>query len=260
MRSYVRPSQEAAYAEGDDKVNIALIFAGGVGSRMGSDTPKQFLVWNHKPILIQTLEAFENHPAIDEIVLACKEDWIDYTRGLISTFALKKVSSIVRGGATALDSQFHGLTEIERLHPGEQVAVLIHDGVRPLIDSETISLNIDSVWKYGNAVTVTKAIETVITISKDGQVENILDRDYCRMARAPQSFFLKDILEVHRKALKEKNHLFIDSASMMTSYGYKLHTVIGKPENIKVTTPSDYYMYLGICKEKNNGNEQDISG
>lgn len=233
-------------------LNIGLIFAGGVGSRMGSEIPKQFLVWNNKTVLIHTLERFENHPEIDEIVIACKSEWIEYAKQLIDESGIRKVVSIVDGGETALDSQFNGLIEIERLHPNEKVTVLIHDGVRPLVDFETISKNINSVEKFGNAITVTKAIETVITVSDNEGVTGIIDRGQCRMARAPQSFYLNDILSVHRKAIREQKHNYIDSASMMIDYGYTLHTVEGKPENIKITTPSDYYMFLGICAEKDN--------
>ena len=231
-------------------MNIALIFAGGIGSRMGSDTPKQFLEWNGKAILIHTLDVFEKHLDIHEIVVACKEDWIDYTKELIQKEGIRKVVSIVPGGKTALDSQYNGLIKIKQLHPEEDVTVLIHDGVRPLIDAATINRNIESVRKFGNAITVTKAIETVIKIDKTGSVEEILNRDCCRMAKAPQSFRLEDILGVHERAIKEGRHSFIDSASMMIHYGYTLHTVMGESENIKVTTPSDYYMFLGISKNR----------
>ena len=217
---------------------------------MGSGTPKQFLEWNGKAIIIHTLNVFEKHPEIDAIVISCKEDWIEYTQELIEKEGIKKVVSIVPGGATALDSQFNGLKEIKRIYPDEKVAVLIHDGVRPLVDAATVKRNIDSVQENGNAITVTKAIETVIKIDEEGAVQEILNRDYCRMAKAPQSFMLDDIIAAHEKAITEGKHDFIDSASMMIYYGHTLHTVMGEPENIKVTTPSDYYMFLGISKNR----------
>lgn len=231
-------------------MNTALIFAGGIGSRMGSETPKQFLEWNGKAVIIHTINVFERHPGIDEIVIACKEDWIDYTKELILKEGIRKVVSIVPGGKTALDSQYNGLKEIKRLHPAEKTVVLIHDGVRPLLDADTVQRNIDTAWAYGNAITVTKAIETVIKIDNEGAVEEILDRDFCRMAKAPQSFLLDEILCVHEKAIRDGKHDFIDSASMMMHYGCTLHTVMGMPENIKITTPSDYYMFLGISKNR----------
>jgi len=231
---------------------IALIFAGGVGSRMKVDSvPKQFLEWNGKAIIVHTLEVFETQENVDGIVIVSKEEWIDYTKSLIEKAGLRKVMSVVHGGDSALNSQYNGLCEIKRLYQDEEVAVLIHDGVRPLVDHETIQRNIDSVWENGNAVTVTKAIETVIQVGEDG-IERILDRGTCRMAKAPQSFKLDDILQVHNSAIKDGQHDYVDSASMMMAYGHKLHPVDGEPENIKITTPSDYYMFLGISRNREN--------
>ena len=230
--------------------NVAILFAGGVGSRMGSETPKQFLEWNGKAIIIHTLDVFEQCEKIDEIILACKEDWIPFTRELIEKEGLKKVVSIVPGGATALDSQYNGLKEARRLHPGEDVCVLIHDGVRPLVDEPTILRCIEGVEKFGSAITVTRAIETVITIDDNEEICEILDRSHCRMAKAPQCFRLSEILGAHEDAIACGKHEFIDSASMMMAYGHKLHTVMGEPENIKITTPSDYYMFLGISQSR----------
>lgn len=226
--------------------NVALIFAGGVGSRMGEDIPKQFLKWGGKTIIIYTLEAFERHESIDKIVVACKEDWMEYMAELIQQAGLTKVESIVPGGATALDSQYNGLKEIKRLHPREEIAVLIHDGVRPLVDEETIQRNIDAVWHFGNAITVTNAIETVIRVDECANVQEIMNRNNCRMAKAPQSFRLDEILQAHEASIKAGRHTYIDSASLMSDYGHELHTVEGKPENIKITTPSDYYMFMGM--------------
>lgn len=234
--------------------NVALIFAGGVGSRMGGDVPKQFLEWNGKAVIIHTLEAFERCGMIDEIVIACKEEWINHTRELIHGAGLKKVVSIVPGGITALDSQYNGLREIKKRH--SEAVVLIHDGVRPLVDECTIVRCIEGVLEYGSAITVTKAIETVIRVDEDGEITEILDRDLCRMAKAPQCFLLSEILGAHEKSIAEGSHTFIDSASMMRYYGARLHTVFGEQENIKVTTPSDYYMYLGISRAREEKNEE----
>lgn len=229
---------------------VALIFAGGVGSRMKSENmPKQFLEWNGKAVIIHTLEIFETQDHVDEIVVASKEDWIDYTKELIEKAGLRKVVSVVPGGSSALESQYNGLREIRRLHPEEEVAVMIHDGVRPLVDHATIQRNIDSVLENGNAITVSKAIETVIQVGPDG-IENIMDRASCRMAKAPQSFLLSQILDAHDRAMADGKYDFIDSASMMLAYGHRLFPVDGEPENIKITTPSDYYMFLGISRNR----------
>ena len=234
---------------------IAVIFAGGVGSRMKNDKmPKQFLEWNGKPILIQTLSIFEEEPFIDGIVLVCKSDWMDYAKALIAKEGLQKIVSIVPGGESALDSQYNGLLEVKRLYGVDDITVLIHDGVRPLVDRSTIVRNIRSVETKGSAITVTPAIETVM-VTDDGEIKTILNRQQCLMAKAPQSFRLVDILSVHDTSIAEGIHDFIDSASMMMHYGYPLYPVWGEPENIKITTPSDYYMFTGILKNRESGGE-----
>ena len=236
---------------------IAVIFAGGVGARMNnSKTPKQFLEWNGRPILIQTLDVFEQTDLIDGIVLACKAEWIEHTQNLIKEAGLQKVLSIVPGGESALDSQYNGLAEAKRLFPNEDVTVLIHDGVRPLVDKATIERNIESVETKGSAITVTPAIETVM-VTDNGSINRILNRSECLMAKAPQSFKLDDILSVHDRSKAEGTHNFIDSASMMMHYGYTLYPVLGETENIKITTPSDYYMFTGIIKNRELGGLQD---
>ena len=151
---------------------------------------------------------------------------------------------------------YNGLAEAKRLFPNDVVTVLIHDGVRPLVDRETIERNIESVETKGSAITVTPAIETVM-VTDNGSINRILNRSQCLMAKAPQSFKLDDILSVHDRAKAEGIHDFIDSASMMMHYGYTLYPVLGETENIKITTPSDYYMFTGIIKNRELGGLQD---
>ena len=231
--------------------NVAVVFAGGTGTRMNTRSkPKQFLELHNKPILVYTLEAFNRHPEIDGIILVVLESWIDYCKELIDRFRLSKVKAVIAGGDSALASQRNGLLKAAELFPGETI-VLIHDGVRPLIDQETISGNIASVKERGTAITVTPAIETISVKTESGEVGEIIERSRVEMARAPQSFYLKDILEAHSKAEKE-GVSFIDSASMMKYYGHKLYTVEGTPENIKITTPNDFYTFRALVDAREN--------
>lgn len=124
--------------------------------------------------------------------------------------------------------------------------MLIHDGVRPLVDQETISKAIACVKEHGSAITVSPAIETIVIKQLDSRVEKILDRSSCQHAKAPQCFRLGNILAAHGMANKERKNDFIDSAFLMQYYGFELHTVEGKTENIKITTPSDFYMFRAI--------------
>ena len=231
--------------------NIAVIFAGGTGKRMNTKSrPKQFLELHGKPILIYTLEEFDLHPDIDGIVLVVLEDWIPYCEDLVRKFGLRKVKAVTAGGDSALSSQRNGLLKARELF-GEDCVVLIHDGVRPLIDGETISRNIEAVHQYGTSITVTPAIETIVLKSDDGEVGQIIDRAHVEYARAPQSFFLRDIIEAHERASAD-GLVFIDSASMMQHYGHKLHTVAGLPENIKITTPNDFYTFRALVDAREN--------
>ncbi|MGX8703768.1 MAG: IspD/TarI family cytidylyltransferase [bacterium] len=179
--------------------NIAVIFAGGTGKRMNTRSkPKQFLELHGKPILVYTLEQFERHAEIDGIVLVVLSKWIVNCYDFVEKFRLKKVKAIVPGGKSALESQRKGLVKAKALY-GPDSIVLIHDGVRPLVDEETISRNIKSVKEHGSGITVTPAIETITIKDESGEIGQIIERSKVEMARAPQSFYLGDILEAHRR-------------------------------------------------------------
>ena len=232
-------------------MNTALIFAGGTGTRMGNaGRPKQFLELHGKPIIIHTLEHFERHPQIDAIAVVCIAGWIDYLRDQLERFRIKKVRWIVPGGATSQESTRAGLDAIAGDCDPESTVVLIHDGVRPLITGELISANIDSVRRFGSAITTAPAIETIITVDEAEEVDRLIDRQTCRLARAPQSFRLADILAAHRQAMAEGYDKMIDSASLMIHFGVKLHLVEGPAENIKITTPSDFYIFKAITEAR----------
>lgn len=233
--------------------NIAIIFAGGAGNRMNTRSkPKQFLEYNGKPIIIYTLELFDNHPLIDSIVVVCIKDWIPFLEKMLKKFEINKVVKIVAGGATGQESIYNGL---EAANEFEGVAmntiVLIHDGVRPLITEQTITDNINTVQEKGNCITCIPATETFIIQKNDGNIE-IPSRDNSLIARAPQSFYLKDILSAHRDAkIKGKND-YIDSCTLMSQYGYKMNTIMGPMENIKITTPTDYFVFKAMIDVHEN--------
>lgn len=236
-------------------MNIAVIFAGGVGRRMHTnDKPKQFLEMNGKPIIIHTIEHFDEHPEIDGIVVVCIESWISYLQAKLNKFNIQKVLKITSGGNTSQESIRKGLYTVRECVNTDprNVIVLIHDGVRPLIDEKLISDNISAVKKYGNAITVVPAIETVIETNDEGEIEKVADRSQCRMARAPQSFYLSDIIAAHERAEADGKEEMIDSAMLMQHYGTVLHTVNGPMENIKITNPMDYHIFRAIVMAREN--------
>lgn len=235
-------------------MNIAVIFAGGVGSRMHSkDRPKQFLEMYNKPIIIHTLEHFENHSMIDAIVVVCIESWIPYLNELLYKHRIEKVKKIVPGGETGQLSIYNGLKAAKEIAGEEKSIVLIHDGVRPLINEKLITENIESVNKYGSAITTAKVKETILVVNEeDSSIDYIPSRKDSRVAKAPQSFWLNDILNAHEKFLVEGEMNCIDSCTMMQKYGVKMHLIDGPNQNIKITTPEDFYTMRAILETKEN--------
>ena len=232
-------------------MNIGVIFAGGVGKRMNSRVkPKQFLNVYGKPIIIHTLEVFDSHPDIDAIVVACLEEWIPYLQELIEKYNLKKVKKIVQGGRSGQESIYHGLQAAKQVAGQEKSIVLIHDGVRPMIYKKTIDDNLQSVREHGSAITSVAVKETVLVVSEDNSIKEVPNRKDTRLARAPQSFYLDEIIGLHRRAITEGKDDFIDSCSMMQYYGHKLYLIDGPQENIKITTPDDFYTMRALLDAK----------
>lgn len=234
-------------------MNIAVIFAGGTGTRMKTkDKPKQFLMVHGKPIIVHTIEQFEYHDEIDGIIVVCIENWIPYMEEMQYRYRLDKIGKIVPGGSTGMMSIHNGLLAAAECYGEEDNIVLIHDGVRPLIDKETISANIASVKKYGSAITCTVAKETVVLVENEENVSDIPSRENSRLAKAPQSFWLRDILGAQNRAIAEGYTNVIDSCTLMRKYGKPLHVVIGSSDNIKITTPDDFYIFRALYDAREN--------
>lgn len=234
---------------------IALIFAGGTGSRMGMETPKQFLEIANKTIIIRTIEIFENCSDIDEIYVSCIEGWIDYLKQLIAEANIKKVVKIVPGSTTGQLSIFNGLKEAYNNNINDEKAIiLIHDGVRPFIDEDLIKRNIECVIKNGCAISSAPAIETIFLVDDNDNVKQITDRNKSKLARAPQSFYLHDIYNLHLKALSDGIDNFIDNCTMMNYYNKELFVVETSSDNIKITTPKDYYIAQCIFEKGDEKN------
>lgn len=233
-------------------MNIGVIFAGGVGRRMNTKgKPKQFLEVHGKPIIVHTIDIFQNTEAIDAVVVVCVSDWLDYMNNLVERFNLTKVKAVVAGGETGQISIFKGLEAAEQLATDDAV-VLIHDGVRPLINEEVINANIKSVKETGSAVTSVRAKETVVLVNDSSKISEVVDRTRSFIAKAPQSFYLSDILSVERDAISKGITDAIDSSTLMGMYNRELTIVEGPYENIKITTPDDFYMFKALYDAREN--------
>lgn len=234
-------------------MNIAVVFAGGSGIRMGAGIPKQFLEIEGKPILIHTLTLFEHHAMIDKIYIAMLSDYIPYTQQLVEEYRIKKVCKIIPGGETSQDSIYNALVEARKDNPGDSV-VLIHDGVRPYVSYDVISKNIESVKENGNAITSSPCVETVL-LSRDGvAVDDVPLRKETFFAQAPQSFYLDDIISYHNqvRATEEGYTDIVDACTLCRKLGVPTYVVKGNRGNIKVTTPEDVYLFRGMLSYKAN--------
>jgi 2-C-methyl-D-erythritol 4-phosphate cytidylyltransferase len=233
--------------------NIAIIFAGGKGVRMGCGIPKQFLEINGKPILIHTLELFQEHDEIDKIYVSVLEEYIKKAEKLIRKYNIDKVVKVIPGGATAQDSIYLGLKAVESENPSDSI-VLLHDGVRPFVSDETISKNIESVKEKGNAITCTACYETILLSHEGNKVDQVPYRKETFAAQAPQSFRLGDIIAAHDE-IRKVNPTYedmVDACTIMTTLGKDVHMIPGNRGNIKVTTPEDVYMFRALIQYKEN--------
>lgn len=236
-------------------MNIAIIFAGGVGKRMKTNgTPKQFLEINNIPIIIHTLSIFEKSKKIDAIVVACVSSHMEYLKKIVMKYDISKVVEIVEGGKTGQQSIVNALKAAQKFNQDQNNIVLIHDGVRPIIDEKLINDNINNVIKYGTSISCVPQKETTIISTNNIEVEDITVRNETFIARAPQSFFLKDILDAEEKAFKKNDIDIIDSCSVMRKYGkYKNpHITICNSDNLKITTPDDYFIVKALIDNRNN--------
>ncbi|WP_333650838.1 IspD/TarI family cytidylyltransferase [Lacrimispora sp.] len=228
-----------------------LIFAGGTGKRMNSySKPKQFLEMHGKPIIIYTLEHFEYHEEIDGIVVVCIKEWIEELKGLLNRYGITKILNIVPGGDTGHDSIYCGL-EAMREYCLKDDIVLIHDGVRPLINEELISNNIEAVKKHGNAITSEPVRESVVRCVAGSSIIDVPPRDQMFVAKAPQSFRFGDILKLYEMA-QDDGLKTIDSSHLCSLYNVRMHMVMSTKNNIKITEPADFYIYRAIYEAMEN--------
>lgn len=219
-------------------MNYALIFAGGTGSRMNSKSlPKQFLQVYGKPVIIHTLEKFEQCDAIDAIIVVILKGWESHLESLVKQYHLKKVIRIVTGGETGQESIYNGLKEMDN------GIVVIHDGVRPFIDNKIIIKNIEVAKEKKVAITCAVAKETFAYV-ENSCIKNVIKRENSFIAKAPQTFDINLIKDAHLKAIKEGDFSFIDSCMIVKNFYPDLDfpIVLCGPENIKITTQEDFYL------------------
>jgi 2-C-methyl-D-erythritol 4-phosphate cytidylyltransferase len=229
----------------------ALIFAGGTGRRMNARAkPKQFLELHGKPIIIYTLEHFDTHPEVDSIIVVCLENWISDLMHMLRQYEITKVRQIVPGGDGGDKSIYNGLKALEGKCEPDDI-VLIHDGVRPLINAELITKNISKAKELGIAITVEAATESIVRLDSEGRIAEVPPRNAMYAAKAPQSFRYGMIWELYQRAQRDGVRT-IDSANLCSVYGVEMHTVKSTPNNMKITAPADYYIFRALFEAMEN--------
>lgn len=236
-------------------MNYGLILAGGVGQRMRrTGMPKQFLEVFGKPIIIYTLQKFEYCDEIDKVVIACHSSWKEYLEGMIDRYGLKKIDAVISGGKDRQDSLLKGISYIKNIGAAEDDIIVIHDGVRPLIQESIISENIRVALKYGSAMTVRPVIESVIVSESDiVKFDDLKRRDDTYSLTAPQSFKFGVIVKAYDDIKGAKAPMpLLDAALVFTYLGNDIHIVKENNNNIKITTPEDYYILKAMLELEEN--------
>lgn len=233
-------------------MNIGLIIAGGAGKRMGQDIPKQFLNVGEKPIIIYTLEAFQNHPSIDGIVVVCIKGWENILDSYAKQFNITKLVSIVEGGNCGQESIKNGLDEISKRF-NENDIVLIHDAIRPMVSEDIISDNIAKCILFGNATTVIPCTTVVLKKTTDEYSEEVVDRDNIYLTQTPQAFMLKDILSAHEEAKQKGITNSVASCVLYSELGRKVYYSAGSETNIKLTRPADIDIFKALLNINKSG-------
>lgn len=237
-------------------MNYAIILAAGVGQRMrNGGLPKQFLKLMGKPIIIYTLEKFEECAEIDRIIIVCHGSYVEHMENLIRQYHIDKADRVIVGGCDRQDSLKRGLEAIAEAGGNAEDIVVIHDGVRPLVDLAVIRENIRVAGQYGGAITVHPVTETVvITETEDADMGNFKKRADTYSMTSPQTFQLGKIMEAYRDSGTPggEGMPLLDAAMVYARSGGEVHLVKEQGTNIKITTPEDYYFLKAMLELEEN--------
>ena len=234
-------------------MNIAVIIAGGSGHRMGQEIPKQFINVYDKPVLVYTLESFQKHPQIDAIEVVCIDGWQNVVEAYARQFNITKLKWIVTGGDSGQESIRNGVYNLED-KASEDDTIIIHDGVRPLVDADVLTDVIVKCQKYGNAVTSMPYNEQIFVIDDEISTTKYIPRETLRRVSTPQAYKFKKLDWAYHEAFEKKIGIYGSSYTntMMVELGERLYFTAGSDMNIKLTTKDNLEMfkaYLNLDKD-----------
>ena len=233
---------------------IAIIIAGGSGKRMGQEIPKQFINVNDKPILIYTLEAFQKNPLVDEIEVVCIDGWHDVLKSYAKQYHIDKLKYVISGGSTGQESIRNGVFNLEGKASKEDI-IIIHDGIRPIVDDEVLSDVIVKCKEYGNAVTSLPYNEQIFVINEEdtSTTKRYIPRETLRRVSTPQAYKFDIIDKAYHEAFEKEIGIYGSSYAntMMVELGHTLHFAAGSDKNIKLTTKDDLELFKAFLNMKN---------
>ena len=234
-------------------MTYALIIAGGAGHRMGQDIPKQFINVYDKPVLIYTLENFQRHPMVDAIEVVCIDGWHDVVKAYAKQYGITKMTQIVSGGQTGQESIRNGVYALEGICRDEDI-VVVHDGIRPLIEAEVLTDVIMKCRQYGNAVTSMPYNEQIFVVSEEDETTTTqyIPRETLRRVATPQAYLFGKLDAAYHRAYAEEIGIYGSAYTntMMVELGERLHFAAGSDKNIKLTTRDDLELFKAYLKAK----------
>ena len=233
-------------------MNIAIIIAGGIGKRMGENIPKQFIEINNKPVFIYTLETFEKHPMIDAIELVCIYGWQEKAMEYIKKFNITKLKWLVTGGKTGQESIRNGVFNLEKRCNNDD-NIIIHDGVRPLLDEDVLTDVIEKCEKYGNGVSSMPYNEQIFLIDNEETTSQYIPREKLRRVVTPQAYKFQKLDWAYQEAFDKKIGIYGSSYTntMMVELGEKLYFAKGSEKNIKLTTKDNLEIFRSYLNLEN---------
>jgi len=233
--------------------NVAIIIAGGKGNRMGQDIPKQFIHVYDKPVLVYTLESFQKHPDIDEIEVVCIDGWQSIVDAYAKQFNITKLKYIVTGGNSSQESIRNGVYNLEGKISDDD-NVIIHDGIRPLVEPGVLSDVIVKCNQYGNGVTSLPYNEQIFVIDDEISTTKYIPRETLRRVSTPQAYKFRKLFDKYHEAFEKEIGIYGSSYTntMMVELGERLYFAAGSDKNIKLTTKDDLEMFKAYLKSDAN--------
>lgn len=230
-------------------MNVALIIAGGVGSRMHQEIPKQFINVYDKPVIVYTMEAFQRHPMVDAIEVVCLDGWHDILRAYAKQFGITKLKWVISGGKTGQESIRNGVYFLEDKCSPEDI-VIVHDGIRPLVDDTVLSDVIIKCEQYGNAVTAMPYNEQIFVADDEISTVKYIPRETLRRVSTPQAYQYGLLDEKYHEAFEKEIGIYGSSYTntMMVELGVRLYFAAGSDKNIKLTTTDDLELFKAYLK------------